>query len=194
LGSTAQAQADTSRGRPIRRAATPTPAADSGRTSDIEVVEMLMPAWPADPMDSVVRRRMLDSLETRRRFWNERRPRQYVIRVLELSGCFEIQVSPRAHGELLRDRLVVRDTTVVRRERAPIAAAYAQRCRLEWRVDDLFTDVARALADTAAWIGDIEYDPAYGFPRRYRIDRGPVAVQYGRNELVVLVESFAPAP
>lgn len=38
-------------------------------------------------------------------------------------------------------------TTIVRRVPAPIPAAYEQRCPLAWRVDELFSDLARALAD-----------------------------------------------
>jgi hypothetical protein len=141
---------------------------------------------------------MLATLEARRRDWEERRPRAYVIRVLKLSDCIAISTRLRAEGGPWRDRLVVRDTSIVGREPAPIPAAYAQRCGLAWRVDDLFADVARALADTTEYITGIEYDAAYGFPRAYWRDNGdpystaiqrPYAGSWG-----VLVESFAPAP
>lgn len=196
LSGIARAQADTARRRPIPlpRAATPASMPDSGRASDIEVIEIVHLQAEPGPMDPAVRRRMLDTLAVQRRFWNERRPRQYGIRVFELSHCLEVRAGSHVLGELLRDLLVVRDTTIVRRELAPTPAAYAQRCLRGWRVDDLFADVARTLADTSAWIGDVEYDAAYGFPRAYRFDRGPVRFGHGRKDMRLLVESFAPTP
>jgi hypothetical protein len=185
LSGTAQAQTDTAR-RPVPRVAAPARVADSGFVHDIEHVEIPGP-WALGGMDSTVRHRMLDTLEARHQVWNRRRPRGYVIRVLSISDCFEVRVGPRAEGELLRDRLLVRDTTIMKREPAPIPAVYEQRCALEWRVDDLFADVRRALADTAAYITGVEYDAAYGFPRAYWLARG-----YARGG-GVLVESFAPA-
>jgi hypothetical protein len=142
----------------------------------------------AGRMDPAVRRRLREQLAAQHRLWEQRRPRTYVIRVLRISDCIDVRLGPRVAGELLRDRLVVRDTTVLRREVAPIPAAYEQRCLLEWRVADLFADVRRVLADTSAYITDVEYDPAYGFPRAYWRTRG---VARGGG---VLVESFAPAP
>jgi hypothetical protein len=187
LSGTAQAQTDTVR-RPAPRVAAPARTPDSGSVHDIENVEMPGPWTRGDLMGSTVRHRMLDTLDARHQVWNRRRPRGYVIRVLSLSDCFEVRVGPRAKGELSRDRLVVRDTTIVKRELAPIPAVYEQRCALAWRVDDLFADVRRALADTTAHITHVEYDPAYGFPRTYWLARG-----YDRGA-GVLVESFAPAP
>lgn len=157
---------------------------------DIEPIELPHDTGTIDRMRPAVRRRMLETLEQQRRLWQERRPRQYVIRIVERSGCHDVRTGPYgATGELLRDRLVVRDSTIVRHEAAPMPAAYAQACLVAWRVEDLFADVARILADPAAKITGLEYDAAYGFPRAYWPDRG--GRDYGRG---VLVESFAPAP
>ncbi|HEU4628127.1 MAG TPA: hypothetical protein VFS08_00175 [Gemmatimonadaceae bacterium] len=151
---------------------------------------MLHDTGTVDRMSPAVRRHMLEALEEQRRLWQERRPRQYSIRVVELSGCVDVHTGPyAATGELLRDRLVVRDSTTVRHEAAPVPAVYAQRCLLAWRAEDLFADVARILADPAAAITGLVYDAAYGFPRAYWPDRG--GRDRGRG---VLVESFAPAP
>jgi hypothetical protein len=139
-------------------------------------------------MDATKRRRMIDTLEARRRIWDERRPRAYVIRVFEVSSCIEVRVRPRNAGAVVRDQLVVRDTTIVRREPVPIPSAYEQRCPLAWRVDDLFGDLARALADTTVSV-DVSYDAAYGFPRTYWVMRS--GSSHGGH--AVLVESFAPA-
>ena len=69
----------------------------------------------------------------------------------------------------------------------PIPAALDQRCPLPWRVEDLFADLARALADPTASVAPVEYDAAYGFPRAYSVfHAGSSAVGS------VLVESFAP--
>jgi hypothetical protein len=99
---------------------------------------------------------------------------------------------------LLRDQLVVRDTAIVGRRRASIAAPYAQKCHLAWRVEDVFADLTRALADTMAYVRRLEYDAAYGFPRAYWLEWGDPYVANSRPRNArdggVLVESFAPAP
>jgi hypothetical protein len=131
---------------------------------------------------------MIDSLDARRRMWDTRRPRAYLIRVVRIDDCIDVSTRSRVAGALPRSRQVVRDTTIVRRELAPIAPVYEQHCLRDWRVDDLFSDMRRALADTSAVITGVQYDAAYGFPRAYWITRG-----YARGGGVV-VESFAPAP
>lgn len=180
--------------RAILRGAAVQAAPDSDRapqieTVQVETVQVLQRTVPPDRMAPALRRRMIETLEAQRALWEQRRPRQYVIRVFELSGCAQIRTGPYAQGELLRDRLVVRDTLIVRHEPAPTPGAYAQRCLIEWRVDDLFRDVARILADPGASIAGLEYDAAFGFPRAYWPDRG--GLDRGRG---VLVESFSPAP
>lgn len=180
LSGVAYGQSDTVRVRPVPR----TVARDS------ETVEVLRSDGILPRMDPVVRRRMIDTLEAQRRIWNRNRPRTYVIRVFEMSGCLEVRIRPRIAGQLLRDQLIVRDTTIVRRQLVPIPAIYEQRCALAWRVDDLFTDLTRALADSTAGVTHVAYDRAYGFPRAYSVIRG-----WGsENEYGALVESFAPAP
>lgn len=163
---------------------------DSTRTGqeDIEIVHLPRQGTWADRLGPAARRRMLDTLASRHRTWEERRPRGYVIRVLSIGDCVAVERRPRVGGELLRPRLIVRDTTVVRQELAPIPAAHEQRCTLGWRVDDLFADVARALADTTAYVAHVEYDAAYGFPRAYWLERGR------SRGAQVIVESFAPTP
>ena len=188
LTDTAHGQSDTARGRLPRAAARP-PASDSARPRDVDIIEVLRSGAIYGGMDDTKRRRMIDTLETQRRIWNRRRPRAYVIRVLEMSTCIDVRVGPRTAGALLRDQLVVRDTIVVKRQPVPIPRAYEQRCPLGWRVDDLFADLARALADTSVAVG-VSYDAAYGFPRDYWVIGG------GRSDggHAVLVESFAAAP
>lgn len=181
------AQADTS-GRPISRPAARSRMLDSSATRDTEDIVVVRSLRADDAMSSAERRRMQDTLATQRRRWDQRRPSGYIIRVLRIDDCLEVRTRPRVAGELLRARLVVHDTSIVRRELAPIPAAYEQRCALDWRVDDLFADVQRALSDSSADITGVVYDPAYGFPRAYWIARG-----YARGG-GVLVESFAPAP
>jgi hypothetical protein len=132
---------------------------------------------------------MLDTLEVQRRFWQQHRPRAYVIRVLQMGGCLNVGVRPRVAGQLLRDQLVVRDTTIVRRDPVPIPVAYEQRCPLPWRVEDLFADLARALADPTASVLRVDYDAAYGFPRLHSVFTG--GNPHGSG---ALVESFAAAP
>lgn len=188
LSGTAQAQADTSRQRPAARPGAALPTPDSAGRDDIEIVHLpLQGAW-ANRLGPAARQRMLDTLESRRRTWEERRPRGYVIRVLSIGDCITVERRPRVEGELLRPRLVVRDTTIVRRELAPIPAVYEQRCALDWRVGDLFADVARALTDSTTHVARVEYDAMYGFPRAYWIERGR------SRGAQVIVESFAPTP
>jgi len=189
LSGVANGQSDTARGRPVPRAAGRPPASDSTRRRDVDTVDVSRSDAIYGGMDVTKRRRMIDTLEAQRRTWDQRRPRTYVIRVLEVSSCIDVRTRPRSSGQLLRDQLVVRDTTIVRRAPVPIPAAYEQRCPLPWRVDDLFADLARALADTAVGV-DVSYDAAYGFPRAYWVSRGGSA----DGGHAVLVESFAPAP
>lgn len=185
----ARSQPDTVRPRPVG-GSTGARIPDSVRVSDSDAVEVLRSheASRADPVGAVRRRHMRDTLSAQRHLWEERRPGAYVIRVLDIGGCIDVRTGPRRAGQLLRDQLVVRDTTVVRREPVPISAAYEQRCPLAWRVDDLFADVARTLADSTAHLASVQYDPAYGFPRSYFVVRG---LSHGRR---VMVESFAPVP
>ena len=195
LSATAQAQADTSKPLVIRgitsgRKADSISRSDSIRASDIESVEVIKgPAASALYRSQIapdVRRRMLDTVEAQRALWAGRRPRVYIIRMLALNECIAIQTGRRARGELLVNRIVVRDTTVVGREMAPMPDRFRSTCPRGWRVDDVFADVANALADTTAYIANIQYDPVYGFPRKYWVVRG-----MSRGEHVI-VESFAP--
>jgi hypothetical protein len=141
-----------------------------------------------DRLGPTRRRAMLDTLEIQRRFWRERRPRGYLIRLVVINDCISTGLGRRVGGELLRDRLLVRDTSVAGREPAPLPARYEHYCPRAWRVDDLFADVAQALADASAYIMYIQYDAAYGFPRSYFVELG----RSGGDQ--VIVESFAPAP
>jgi uncharacterized protein DUF6174 len=186
LSGVAYGQSDTARDRRVPRAVRPPP--DSTRARD-KAVDVLRSGAIYGGMDPAARRQMIDTLDAQRRIWNQRRPRVYVIRVLEVSTCIDVRTRPRSAGQLLRDQLVVRDTTIVRREPVPIPTAYEQRCPLPWRVDDLFADVARALVDTTVSVS-VRYDAAYGFPRAYSVVRGGSAD--GGHD--VLVESFASAP
>jgi hypothetical protein len=188
LSGVAYGQSDTARGRPVPRAVRP-PTPDSARARDVETVDVLGSGAIYGGMDPAARRQMIDTLAAQRRIWNQRRPHVYVIRVLEVSTCIDVRTRPRSVGQLLRDQLVVRDATIIRREPVPIPAAYEQRCPLPWRVDDLFADLARALVDTTVSVG-VHYDAAYGFPRAYSVVRGGMAD--GGHD--VLVESFASAP
>ena len=186
LSGVANAQSDTARGRPVPRATPRQTASDSSRPANIDTGNVLSFGPLFGGMDAGKRRRMTDSLNAQRQIWDRRRPRAYVIRVLAMS-CIQVQARPRTG--VLRDQLVVRDTTIVRRQPVPIPAAYEQRCSLAWRVDDLFADLARALADTTVAVG-VSYDAAYGFPRAYWVIRGGSSDD-GHE---VLVESFASAP
>jgi hypothetical protein len=191
LGGSAQGQADTSRPRPIRGVGTGVRISDSTRLGDIEAVDVIKAPGAGmffDRIGPTRRRAMLDTLETQRRFWSERRPRAYLIRLVVINDCISTRLGQRVEGDLLRDRVLVRDTSVVGREPAPLPARYEQYCPRAWRVDDLFADVARALADTSAYIMYVRYDAAYGFPRSYFVERGR-----SRGDQVI-VESFAPAP
>jgi hypothetical protein len=156
---------------------------------DVEEVQIIKGGRP-DHLGPIERRRLLDTLSVQRRRWERARPARYVIRVLELGHC--IVVKTRWGGAPAPDtvtslRLVVQDTTVVRKEEAPVPRAWAQACVLEWRVDDLFRQLARAMADTTTNVGGVEYDPTYGFPRRYWTAASP------SRSSPVAVESFAPA-
>ena len=181
LSDIASAQADTARVRLVPRVRVP----DSARSRDVDTAQVLELPAIVGGMDVAKRRRMIDSLDAQRRIWELRRPRAYAIRVLSMS-CIQIQARSRT-GAVLRDHLLVQDTSIVRRQPVPIPAAYEQRCSLAWRVDDLFADLSRALDDTTAAVG-VSYDPAYGFPRAYWISHG--GADDGHE---VLVESFAAA-
>jgi hypothetical protein len=164
---------------------------DSIRAEDIQPFVLKGVPGPFDDrLGPVVRRKMLDSLAAQRLLWDQTRPRAYRIRVVEVSGCISIRLRPRANGKLLLSQLVVRDTSIVRRELAPIPAGYEQRCQREWRVDDLFADLARAFADTTTDTIPVAYDEVYGFPRAYTVLRAGSS-HGGRR---VIVESFAPEP
>ena len=184
-------QADTSRPAPSPGVGTSVRISESLRTGDIEAVEVIKRADAGmffDRIGPTRRRAMLDTLESQRRFWSERRPRAYLIRLVVINECISAGLGRRVGGELLRDRLLVRDTSVVGREPSPLPARYEHYCPRAWRVDDLFADVAQALADTSSYIMHLQYDAAYGFPRSYFVERGR-----GRGDQVI-VESFAPAP
>jgi hypothetical protein len=191
LGGSAQGQADTSRPRPKPNVGSSVRMSDSLRPGDVEAAEVIRRPGAGiyfDIMGPTKRRAMLDTLEAQRRFWSERRPRAYLIRLVVINDCISTGLGRRVGSELLRDRLLIRDTSVVEREPAPLPARYEHYCPRAWRVDDLFADVAHALADTSAYIGHVQYDAAYGFPRAYFVQRGR-----DRGDQVI-VESFAPAP
>jgi hypothetical protein len=197
LSETADGQSDSTRRPPKPAPVIRLIIPDSARTLDVESVEIIKNAAASsifDRLGPVKRRAMLDSLEAQRRLWAERRPRVYAIRLVVNDGCIFIRTRgardrtrAREAGPPRRDLLIVRDTTVVRREPAPIPRYVEQYCPREWRIEDLFADVADALSDSNADIRDIRYDEVYGFPRSYWVDRGM------HRQWRVIVESFAPA-
>jgi len=190
VSATAGGQPDSTRRPPNPAPVIRLRAVDSSRTLDVDSIEVIKNAAGSsffDRLGPVKRRAMLDSLEAQRLLWAERRPRVYSIRLVVTEGCIFIRTGKRAAGPLRRDRLVVRDTTVVRREPAPIPRFVERYCPREWRVEDLFADVADALSDSLAHVQDIRYDEIYGFPRSYWVDRGM------HRQWRVIVESFAPA-
>ena len=200
LTGTAHSQSDTSRRPPAPPSSIRVLPADSGRATDIEAIEIIKMTWPVavDRLGAAERRKLLETLESQRRVWAARRPRAYAIRTVEIGHCIFIAARKGTDGELLRDQLVVRDTAVVGHRPAPIAGLYAQQCPLAWRVEDVFADVARALADTMTHIWALQYDAGYGFPRSYWLDYGSPYVPNSRPAKPrgdgVLVESFTPVP
>lgn len=198
LSETADGQSDSTRRPPNPAPVIRLRTLDSARTLDVDSVEVIKNAGSSifDRLGPVTRRAMLDSLEAQRRLWAERRPRVYAIRLVVTEGCIFIRTirareagrpRPREAGPPRRDLLIVRDTTVVRREPAPIPRYVERYCPREWRIEDLFADVADALSDSLAHVQDIRYDEVYGFPRSYWVDRGM------HRQWRVIVESFAPA-
>ena len=79
----------------------------------------------------------------------QRRPHTYVTPVLRMDDRIEVRTRPRVGGRLLRDQLVVRDTTIVRHDLVPIPPSSINDAR-SCGVEDLFADLARALADQTA--------------------------------------------
>lgn len=157
---------------------------DSLNTADLADIEIIKGNGSGDPVGKKRRLALMDTLVMQQHRWESVRPATYRIRVVEISDC--IVVAPRESGRLW-PRVVVRDTFIVGSEQEPRPPAYANRCVRTWRVEDLFRDLAQAIADTKEYIHDgISYDPVYGFPRSYwtspRYGRG-----WGR-----FVESFVP--
>jgi hypothetical protein len=161
--------------------------ADSLNALDVDSIEIIKGARAGSYIGTTRnRQQLMDTLELNRRRWEQTRPHGYAIRVLAIDHCIIVTVHPGV-DRFVRKRLVVHDTVITAREDAPIPEVYSQRCGYEWRVEDLFRDLAGGITDTTAMVsGSIQYDPAYGFPRRYWIARGS-----GRSG-GVLVESFAP--
>jgi len=191
LSGCAHPHADTSRPPSTPGVSTGVRSSDSLHPTDIESVEVIKRPNGGmffDRLGPTKRRAMLDTLELQRRFWREGRPRGYFIRLVVINDCISAGLGERIGGELVRDLLLVRDTSIVGRQPAPLPVRYEHYCPRAWRVDDLFADVAQALADTSAYIMPIQYDLAYGFPRSYFVERGR-----SRGDRVI-VESFAPAP
>ena len=184
LGRRAQAQVDTTR-RPavsVRVRAPSVSAGDSVARRPNETVRVPPPRLNYFGMDSLERQRLVDTFKAQRLTWERFRARAYVIRVIDMT-CIQVRA-----GQPVRDQLVVRDTTIVRRVPVPIPRPYDQRCPLTWLVEDIFANLARALSDTTTSGVKVEYDAIYGFPRSYSVFRG--GSDDGRE---VLVESFAPA-
>lgn len=159
---------------------------DSLSPEDIAEITIIKGNSMGDLLGKRRRRQLIDSLVQQQQRWEKMRPLLYRIRVVEQSHCMVIDTRK---GPTTWPRVVVRGTLVVGTEEEPRPAEYRNRCLLAWRVEDLFRDLARALADTTEYVHDgIAYDPVYGFPRSFRTSpwhgRG-----WGR-----LVESFVPAP
>ena len=158
---------------------------ESEDSADISIIKG--PNWfMGDFLGKRRRRQLLDSLVQQQQRWAKMRPVLYRIRVVEQGDCIHIDTRK---GPARWPRQVVRDTLLVGTEEELRPAEYRNRCLLAWRVEDLFRDLARALADTTVYVHDgIAYDPVYGFPRSYwtstRQERG-----WGR-----FVETFVPAP
>ena len=146
-------------------------------------IELLKLRPEADAMGAVQRNAARDTLEAQRTLWLRRRPLSYLVRTYEISHCIHVRV-----GTLLRDQLRVRDTALVGRVPTSVPAEFAQRCERDFRVEDLFADVARALSDSSTAVRVLQYDPTYGFPRYYSLRPA------NGRAITILVESFAPAP
>jgi hypothetical protein len=89
LSGAAYGQSDTARGRVPRPAVRP-PTSDSSRR-DVETVDVLRSGAIYGGMDATKRRGMIDTLKAQRQVWDQRRPRAYLIRVLEVSTCIDVR-------------------------------------------------------------------------------------------------------
>jgi hypothetical protein len=159
---------------------------DSIPNGDLLDIEIVRAGGPGDLLGATRRHQLLDSLTQQQRRWDETRPPEYRIRVVEISDCMSIDARK---GPRMWSRSIVRDTLVIGRESEPLDPRYEGRCLHEMRVEDLFRQLARALADTTAYVHDgIQYDLVYGFPRSYWISS---SMERGSG---TLVETFVPAP
>ena len=156
--------------------------------ADVQDIKVIKGGMVGDLMGPRERRMMRDTLDAQRLVWTHLRPTAYLIRTLEISDCILIEINAARTGPRQREQLLVRDTTIVSRIRAPLPVAYSQRCPLVRRVEDLFADVERALSDTTALVVRVQDDAAYGFPRSSWV------AGFRRRGAGTLVESFAPVP
>src|SRR6478672_3390127 len=101
LSGAAYGQSDTARGRLPRPAARP-PTSDSTPPGDVHTVDVLRFGAIYGGMDATRRRAMIDTLEAQRRLWDQRRPRAYRIRALEVGSCIDVRLGPRIADGLLR--------------------------------------------------------------------------------------------
>lgn len=132
-----------------------------------------------DAMPAGQRRQLLDAATAAHARWLQTRPHSYELRVVEVGPCFEVRTGePRpARRPVYR---IVGDSIVGQRP-GVIPDSLEHACWNRWTADSLFAQVFETLADSGRVLSRVVFDPRYGIPRSYVLDRGG----HGPSRIVV---------
>ena len=160
-------------------------AADTLAAEDLGVVRF-------DPMGPGQRRQLLDATIAAHARWLQSRPHSYELRVVEVGPCFEMRtIEPQPPRRPVY--LIVGDSIVGQRP-GVIADSLDHACWRRWTADSIFAQVFRTLENPGRLLDSVVFDPRYGIPRSYVLDRGG----HGPSHIVVdhftVVPDSAPRP
>jgi len=135
---------------------------DAGRmpaASDIEEISL----GPRDRMGRALRLSLLDSVSRARERWTRSGPQAYELRVVERSGCFEVQT--RDDGTRPVYRIVA--GSIQSSRSASVVDSLRDACWPPWTADSLFARILSVLQDSTALLGEVTFDPHIGLPRSF---------------------------
>ena len=145
-----------------------------------------------DAMGPAQRRQLLDATTAAHARWLQSRPHSYALRVVEVGPCFEIHTI-EAQPPRRPVYLIVGDSIVGQRP-GVIADSLDHACWRRWTADSIFAQVFRTLENPGRVLDSVVFDPRYGIPRSYVLDRGG----HGPSHIVVdrftVVPDSAPQP
>ena len=145
-----------------------------------------------DPMPPGQRRQLLDATTAAHARWLRSRPQSYELRVVEVGPCFEIRTTEPQPPR--RPVYLIAGDSIIGQRPGVIADSLDHACWHRWTADSIFAHVFETLANPDRVLDSVVFDPRYGLPLSYVLDRGGHGPSHIVVDRFIVVPDSAPPP